>query len=107
MKARREGNPERPCDLDRGARQCKGDQQVYDVRVLDRRPEDFFLGLAEGDAVFFYISVEKEKVYFRNADFVLEQRNIRFGTYDFKKVALLFEKMYQIECRYGRAVVFF
>ena len=50
---------------------------------------------------------EKEKVYFRNADFVLEQRNIRFGTYDFKKVALLFEKMYQIECRYGRAVVFF
>ena len=52
-------------------------------------------------------AAEKEKVYVRNADFVFEQRNIRFGTYDFKKVALLFEKMYQIECRYGRAVVFF
>ena len=40
-----------------------------DVRAHDRRPEDFFLGLAEGDAVFFYISVEKEKAYnkFREA----------------------------------------
>ena len=94
MKTCRNGNSERARYFYSCSRKRKRNQQMYHVHIFDDFFQNPFFRSRQGDAVFFYISVEKQEVDFGNTYFVFHLGNIRFGTYDYKGMSAFFQKTY-------------